>query len=45
MQRATAEPTPRRPGGGRKVAVEGEELLMELGIGQHGLVHWVRPWN
>jgi hypothetical protein len=43
MQRATAEPAPCRPGGGREVAVEGEQLLMELGVGQHGLVHWVRP--
>jgi hypothetical protein len=43
MQRATAQPAPRCPGGGRKIAVEDEQLLMELGVGQHGLVHWVRP--
>jgi hypothetical protein len=43
MQRATAEPAPCCPGGGRKVAVEGEQLLMERGVGQYGLVHWVRP--
>jgi tetratricopeptide (TPR) repeat protein len=40
MQSATAEPAPRCPGGGRKVAVEDEQLLMELGVSQHGLVHW-----
>jgi hypothetical protein len=52
MQRATAEPAPcalprvlGRPGGSRKVAVEDEQLLMELGVGQHGLVHWVGPLN
>jgi hypothetical protein len=45
MQRATAEPAPRRRGGGRKVAVEDKQLLMKLGVGQHGLVHWVRPLN
>jgi hypothetical protein len=45
MQRATAEPTPCGPGGGRKVAVEDEQLLMELGVGQHGLIHWVGPLN
>jgi hypothetical protein len=43
MQCATAEPAPGCPGGGRKVAVEDEQLFMELGVGQHGLVHWVRP--
>src|SRR5208337_3175503 len=45
MQRATAEPAPRCPGAGRKVTVEDEQLLMELGVSQHGLVHWVRPCN
>ena len=35
----------RRPGGGRKIAVEDEELLMELGVGQHSLVQGVRPLN
>ena len=43
MQRATAEPAPCCPGGGRKVAIEGEQLLMERGVSQYGLVHWVRP--
>jgi hypothetical protein len=43
MQRATAEPAPCCPGGGGKVAVEDEQLLMELGVGQHGLIHWVGP--
>jgi hypothetical protein len=43
MQRATAEPAPCCPGGGRKVAVEDEQLLMELGVGQHGLIHWIGP--
>jgi hypothetical protein len=43
MQRATAEPATCCPGGGRKVAVEDEQLLMELGVGQHGLIHWVGP--
>ena len=45
MQRATAKPAPCRPGGGRNITIEGEKLLMELGVGQHGLVHWVRPLN
>jgi hypothetical protein len=45
MQRATAKPAPCCPGGGRNITVEGEKLLMELGVGQHGLVHWVRPLN
>jgi hypothetical protein len=45
MQRATAEPAPCGPGGSRKVAVEDEQLLMELGVGQHGLIHWVGPLN
>jgi hypothetical protein len=43
MQRATAEPAPRCPGGGRKVAVEDEQLLMEVGemakIGRNDLCH------
>jgi hypothetical protein len=43
MQRAAAEPAPRCPGGGRKVAVEDQELLMELGVGKHGLIHWIGP--
>ena len=45
MQRAAALASTGRPGEGRKVAVEDEQLLMELGVGQHGLVHWVRPLN
>ena len=45
MQRATAEQAPCGPGGSRKVAVEDEQLLMELGVGQHGLIHWVGPLN
>jgi hypothetical protein len=43
MQRATAEPAPCCPGAGRKVAVKDEQLLMELGVGQHGLIHWGGP--
>jgi hypothetical protein len=37
MQRATADPAPCCPGGGRKVAVEDEQLLIELGGGQDGM--------
>lgn len=43
MERATAEAATRRPNGDRKIAVEDQELLMELGVGQDGLVQGVRP--
>jgi hypothetical protein len=43
MQRATAKPAPLRPGRGREVTVEDEQLFVELGVGQHDLVHSVRP--
>ena len=33
------------PGGGGKVAVEDQQLRMEPGVGQHGLVQGVRPLN
>jgi hypothetical protein len=45
MQRATAEPASCCPGGGRKVAVEDEQLLMELGVGQYVLVQEFPPLN
>ena len=34
-----------RPGDGRKVAVEDEQLLVESGVSQHSLVPQVRPLN
>jgi len=43
MQRAATSPAPFSPNGCRNISVEGEKLLMELGVGQHGLVHWGRP--
>jgi hypothetical protein len=43
MERTAALMAACRAGGGRKVAVEDEKLLMELGVGQHGLVQGVRP--
>jgi hypothetical protein len=43
MQRTAASPAPFRPGGGGKVTVEGKQLLVELGVGQQGLVHWGGP--
>jgi len=45
MECTAASPATGRPGDGRKVAVEDEQLLMESGIGQHGLVQEVRPLN
>jgi hypothetical protein len=45
MECAAAEVAARRPGGYRKIPVEDKELLMELGVGQHGLVQGFRPLN
>jgi hypothetical protein len=45
MKHAAASVAARGASSGRKVAVEDEELLVELGVGQHGLVQGVRPLN
>jgi hypothetical protein len=45
MECAAALAATGRPGGGGKVAVEDEQLLMESGVGQHCLVQEVRPLN
>jgi len=45
MDCTAALATTGRLGDGRKIAVEDEQLLMESGVGQHGLVQEVRPLN